>query len=234
MTFDASPYLIKLQGKDYLPAYARIMWFREANPHGVISTELVNFDPPVFRATITNDAGQIVATGHGMAIDKGNSKWSGRAIEKAETAAISRALAHAGYGTQFVEDDDADYPADSPIQKPAPPPRQNGATRPAPAPAATITSIAPETSPNTAQIELVGTYGLTPAQLDAPANSDVLWPVVYANLSAFRFEARNHAKNAVAPMMPDLLKLSMRDALEAIRNRKQHQDGLYDLPISLG
>jgi len=219
MTFNPNDHMTKYKGKDYLPAYARIMWFRDQNPSGVILTELVNLDPPVIKATISNESGQIVATGHAMAIDNGKVMWTGRAIEKAETAAISRALAHTGYGTQFAEDDDADYLADSPIEK-APPSRQNGVARPTPAPAATITSATPQTG----QIELVDPYGLTGAQLDAPATADAIWTVVYAHLDAFGFKARQHAMNAVAPMMPELCKMNMRAALDAIRTRKQHQE----------
>jgi hypothetical protein len=35
---------------------------------------------------------------------------------KAETAAIGRALAHAGYGTQFTGEDEGDFLADSPVE----------------------------------------------------------------------------------------------------------------------
>ncbi|NWF65610.1 MAG: hypothetical protein HXY38_15040 [Chloroflexi bacterium] len=212
-TFDPAPHLIKLQGKDYLPVYARIMWFRMANPDGVISTDLIQLDPAVVRATITTAAGQIVATGYGTAVDNRSAKWAGRAVEKAETAAIGRALAHAGYGTQFVEDDgDADYPADSPLDK---------TTRPAPAP---VIASPPSPPTKNGQIEMVGAYGLTDAQLDATATADALWSVIYGHLDTFGFNARPDAMRAVAPMMPKLCNMSMRAALESVRNRKQHPE----------
>lgn len=193
MTFNPNDHMTKYKGKDYLPAYARIMWFRDQNPSGVILTELVNLDPPVIKATISNESGQIVATGHGMAIDNGKVIWTGRSVEKAETAAISRALAHAGFGTQFAEEDDTDYLADNPIDIAAPP-RQNGATRPAPAPEATITSAVSEHG----QIELVGAYSLTPAQLETNLDR-VSWALVnktvMTNPTIFEVKEPNHFDN---------------------------------------
>ena len=69
------------------------------------------------KATIWNESGAIIATGHASAKAKSNSIWVGREVEKAETAAIGRALGHAGYGTQFDNDDEGDYLADSPLER---------------------------------------------------------------------------------------------------------------------
>lgn len=129
MTFDPRPHLINLKGKEYLPVAFRIEWFRDQHPKGQIITELVSADPIIMRATIISDEGGLLSTGHGSATAKGNAVWGGREIEKAETAAIGRALAHAGYGTQFT-DEDEDV-VDSPVQKPATPkvvskPTENG------------------------------------------------------------------------------------------------------------
>lgn len=105
--FNPKQHLIHLKGKVYLETRWRIAWFREDHPNGVISTEIISFEPVVVKATVSDEKGGILATAHAGAVDKGNAVWSGRSIEKSETAAIGRALGHAGYGTQFsgVEED---------------------------------------------------------------------------------------------------------------------------------
>ena len=114
-SFNPKEHLMQLQGKDYLPVAWRIVWFREANPTGSIATELIAADTTIIiRAVVSTEAG-ILSTGYGTAPAAGKGSWTGRAIEKAETAAIGRALAHAGYGTQFTDDDEGDSLADSPI-----------------------------------------------------------------------------------------------------------------------
>jgi hypothetical protein len=129
-SFDPKPYLTKLgTNKDgtprwYLPTAQRVLWFRTDNPLGTIRTELIQMDGmPVFRAEILNADGILLATGYGSALPKAGAVWAGREIEKAETAAIGRALGHAGYGTQFdgEDGDDTGHLADSPVErKPAP------------------------------------------------------------------------------------------------------------------
>lgn len=115
MTFNPKDYIVQIKGNDFMKAPHRVLWFRHDNPKGRIITEMLNLDPPVFRAEIFDENGILLATGSGVALDNGKQVWSGRAIEKAETAAISRALAHAGYGTQFTNEDDLDHLSDSPI-----------------------------------------------------------------------------------------------------------------------
>jgi hypothetical protein len=100
--FDPRQYLIQLKGKLYLETKYRIQWFRQEHPSGCISTEIVSYDPMMIKATIFDGNGAVLATAHAGAVDKGNAVWSGRALEKSETAAVGRALAHAGYGTQFA------------------------------------------------------------------------------------------------------------------------------------
>ncbi|MFO7320685.1 MAG: hypothetical protein DIU68_003065 [Chloroflexota bacterium] len=100
--FNPQKHLIQLKGKWYLETKYRIQWFREDHPRGCISTEVISFDPVIVKATVYDGEGAVLATAHAGAIDKGNAVWSGRGVEKSETAAIGRALAHAGYGTQFA------------------------------------------------------------------------------------------------------------------------------------
>lgn len=130
-TFNPQKYRIQLKGKDYLETRYRIQWFRAEHPRGTITTEVINYDPVLIKATITDGDGAVLATGHAGAKDTPGAVWSGRAVEKAETAAIGRALGHAGYGTQFM-DSDTDHPADSPVERRAP---VQLAQPPAPAPA---------------------------------------------------------------------------------------------------
>ena len=50
--FDVTPHITKIKGKDFLKAGARVLWFRAENPQGRIVTEMLNLEPPVFRAEI--------------------------------------------------------------------------------------------------------------------------------------------------------------------------------------
>lgn len=120
MAFDAKKYLIQLKGRDYLETKWRLVWFRQEHPQGSISTEVVSTEPVLVRAVVKNGDGLVLGTAHASATDNGKAVWSGRAFEKAETAAIGRALAHAGYGTQFAGDEveDTDHLSDSPVERP--------------------------------------------------------------------------------------------------------------------
>lgn len=128
MSFDPKPYLKNLgnerQPRWYLQAAHRVLWFRTEHPQGSIITEPVQFDPfPVFKATVTNGEGQVLANSYGSAQVAAGKVYAGREIEKAETAAIARALGLAGYGSQFSGDDedDSDHIAESPVEKRAAP-----------------------------------------------------------------------------------------------------------------
>lgn len=110
--------LLLLKGKPYLQVAHRLVWFREDHPDGQITTELVTHHTDderfyaIFKATITiND--KIVATACKMEAFKHFPDY----IEKAETGAIGRALAIAGYGTQFEPElDEGERIVDSPTQ----------------------------------------------------------------------------------------------------------------------
>lgn len=128
MAFDPKQHLTKISNRDYLPVAARVAWFRDAHPNGAIATELIAAESKTFivKATITSDAGAVLSTSYGTAAPKERSVYAGRELEKAETAAIGRALALAGFGTQFTDDfEEGDNIADTPRQS-------NGNGRPAP------------------------------------------------------------------------------------------------------
>ena len=129
--FDASRYLVRLRGKEYLEVKWRLLWLRTEHPDAVIETELVSHitEPPmaIFKARVSIPGGGS-ATGWGQeeAADFGDY------LEKAETKSLGRALAALGYGTQFTEDfeftdGDEQRVVDSPVERPAlRPVRANG------------------------------------------------------------------------------------------------------------
>lgn len=109
-------YTKPISGKDYLQVSGRVLLFRLDHPSWTIETDNVALTDTsaVFKCTIRDDAGRIISTGHGRATEAATKSLGGRFIEKAETAAIGRALALAGFGTDDTLDD-VEYPADSPI-----------------------------------------------------------------------------------------------------------------------
>lgn len=111
--------LIDLKGKPYLLAADRLLWFREENPRGVVKTSILHNqeETVVARAEIYIEAErgqtQLVSSAHKVESKSSFSDY----MEKAETSAIARALAMAGYGTQFTggELDEGDRLADAPV-----------------------------------------------------------------------------------------------------------------------
>jgi hypothetical protein len=97
-------FIISLKGKPYMPALPRVAWMRMEHADWGISTEILEWNKEqkwiVVKATITDESGKLISTGI-------KSQASARFldyIEKAETGAISRALAFAGYGTLQAAD----------------------------------------------------------------------------------------------------------------------------------
>lgn len=99
---DVSAWMMDLSGKDYLQVQGRLVAYRNAYPHGTITTELIKHESEfaMFKATVTDNEGRVVATGYGSETLKGFPKGF---IEKAETIAVGRALLMAGVGIQYAE-----------------------------------------------------------------------------------------------------------------------------------
>jgi len=114
-------YTADLKGKQYLQVAGRILLFRADHPIDTgwaIKTTIMNATDTavVFLAEIANPEGVVVASGHGRAVATQAGNYGGRIFEKAETAAIGRALANAGYGTDEVDETESpDHLADSPV-----------------------------------------------------------------------------------------------------------------------
>lgn len=87
----------------YMEVKWRLVWLRAEHPQASITTELHtltdNFAIVTAHISLPNGAS---ATGIGTADKANSSKFSGRIVEKAETAAIGRACAALGYGTQHT------------------------------------------------------------------------------------------------------------------------------------
>jgi hypothetical protein len=123
---------INLKGKQYLPARARINWMRggdpDAHPDWGINTALLEHNQgkrtgpgkveggyALVGASITDERGRTIATAMKTEYSENFADY----VEKAETGAVARALAVAGYGTESALDLDEGYEddriADAPV-----------------------------------------------------------------------------------------------------------------------
>ncbi len=95
--------IMDLQGKPYLQVAYRVLWFREEHPEWLITSLFVKEDERgiLAQANILDENSRVRAMAHAY-IEVGGNKSLMDLYEKAETAAIGRALSHLGYGTQFT------------------------------------------------------------------------------------------------------------------------------------
>jgi len=114
--------LMSLKGKEYLQVAHRLVWFREQHPKGILKTQMIDRqgegenEYAIFRTEVyvdTERGPMCIASGHKRESKKDFADF----VEKAETGSIGRALALAGFGTQFTGDDlnEQDRLADAPV-----------------------------------------------------------------------------------------------------------------------
>ena len=93
---------VNLKGKEYVMVNDRILAFRKLYPTWAIVTELVKLSEGicVIKATILNEDGEPMATGH--AYEKEGSSFINKSsyIENCETSAVGRALGLLGIGIE--------------------------------------------------------------------------------------------------------------------------------------
>jgi len=97
--------IVNIRGKEYQTVALRVQKFREQHPDWSIITALISRDADtvVMLASVMNDQGRIIATGHAEEFRSASQINSTSALENCETSAIGRALAAAGFGgTEFA------------------------------------------------------------------------------------------------------------------------------------
>ncbi|MCI2056185.1 MAG: hypothetical protein LKJ86_03470 [Oscillibacter sp.] len=128
--FDPTAFARKLTNDDgtqsmYLDVKYRMLWFRLANPSGKIDSEIIHTDDKSavvccrLYADKADPGDQYIAKSMAQRF-LSEEKYGDRFLEIAETAAIGRALASAGYGTQFCGNTDlgGNVIADAPMEIP--------------------------------------------------------------------------------------------------------------------
>ena len=97
--------VVNIRGKEYQTVALRVQKFRDAHPDWELSTEIIKADDIVviMQARIYNADGKCISTGHAEEFRTSSQINSTSALENAETSAIGRALAAAGWGgTEFA------------------------------------------------------------------------------------------------------------------------------------
>ncbi|MEP6755024.1 MAG: hypothetical protein ABJA67_05960 [Chthonomonadales bacterium] len=109
-------HLLRVSGNRlYLPAAYRIVWFREECPEWGIETMLIEGGQEAGFATVQcrvyNGEGRVIASGIKT---ETRQDFPAGWVEKAETGSIARALAVAGFGTQFAPEMDEEHGREAP------------------------------------------------------------------------------------------------------------------------
>lgn len=123
--FDPRDHVIQLRQRsggyaDYLPVAARLAWFRESHPDGVvvIDAHAITEQVAIFRARVSVSGGG-AADGWGSETPDDFKDY----IEKASTKALGRALAALGFGTmEGAEELDRGERGPRPVDTPVPTP----------------------------------------------------------------------------------------------------------------
>lgn len=93
--------------KEYVEVNQKIKAFRRLYPEGTITTDIIQLDGGfcAIKATILNEAGAILATGHASEREDTNQINKTNLIENCETSAIGRALLMCGCGIETSLED---------------------------------------------------------------------------------------------------------------------------------
>ena len=97
--------IVNIRGKEYHTVAKRVDDFRQAHPAYSLTTAVVLRDDEcvVMSATIADESGRVIATGHAEEYRASSQINRTSALENAETSAIGRALAAFGIGgTEFA------------------------------------------------------------------------------------------------------------------------------------
>ena len=89
-----------IKGKEYAEVNSRVLAFYEGCPGGSIVTQLVSDEDGlcIFKATVMDEQGQVIATGHAYELQSSSYINKTSYIENCETSAVGRALGFAGIG----------------------------------------------------------------------------------------------------------------------------------------
>ncbi len=182
-TFDPTRHFMTLKGKDYLEVKWRLVWLRSQHPTAHVETELVKLveGAAIFRATVTLPPLPVIDPKTGEVLP--GEPWSGKAtgygmcgrdefgdyLERAETAALGRALAALGFGTQFAGAELDGRIVDSPVerQQGQQPRQQQGGDRGEPAQRVAPDAAGSITDPQRRKLFAMAraVYGMEEAQL---------------------------------------------------------------------
>jgi hypothetical protein len=101
--------IVNIHGREYQTVAYRVNGFRTDFPKWTIQTEILHRDEEmvVMKASILDEAGRLIATGHSEERRAASTINKTSALENAETSAIGRALAAFGMGgTEFATADE--------------------------------------------------------------------------------------------------------------------------------
>lgn len=91
--------IVKIHGKEYHTVGKRVADFRSKFPNWSITTDILsNTDLVVIKASILNDDGRVIATGHAEEKRGSTNINKTSALENCETSAVGRALGMLGMG----------------------------------------------------------------------------------------------------------------------------------------
>lgn len=115
--------VVNIRGKSYKTVALRVSEFRDEKAAWTLATEIVNMsdDFVIMRATISDETGRVIATGHAEEFRAASQINRTSALENAETSAIGRALAALGYGgSEFASANEVQNAIHQQDSKPAP------------------------------------------------------------------------------------------------------------------